>query len=157
WEQMYVAPATDPGAFSYAAKYQAGPWSRVLSGLWILTPLNLVLGSLATVIALLPSSVPTRLSIVLRPGELGLLRLCSGITILMVLIIIVMPLSQNFRYLAPIYGPMYIVGGIGLSALVQPAFRLQKPVAYACAAVLAMASLGSAVSGYRDFEVLFVQ
>ncbi len=56
------------------------------------------------------------------------------------MLILVSRNTQNFRYIAPVFGPMYLLGGFGLSALLQLARRYL-----------------SAIASYRNFESVYVK
>jgi len=56
------------------------------------------------------------------------------------MLILVSRNTQKFRYIAPVFGPMYLLGGFGLSALLQLARRYL-----------------SAIASYRNFESVYVK
>ena len=153
WQHMSGAVNTNP----YAWEYQNLPWYQLFWGFWILSPVNLVLAGFAVGLALLPERRLADLSLPRGPVDVRLLRLFSGMTVLLVAVILIVPTLQNFRYLAPIYGPMYLLGGIGLWVLLRLVARRVRGVAYqACAGLLAVAVLAGVFSQYRHFEQVYV-
>lgn len=118
----------------YGLQYQSGPWLRFFHAFWILTPVNLVLSAIA-------------ISVAVARRRLKELRLFAWIAVSLVMSILLMPISQNFRYLSPIYGCMYLLGGMGLWFLVDRAGRFSMALLFVSGMlVLAM--------GFRDYEVL---
>ena len=79
-------------------------------------------------------------------------------TALFIVLILVSRNTQNFRYIAPVFGPMYLMGGFGLWALLQLARnrlpRLPYLLSFSC--VIAVMA-GSAFASYRDFERVYVE
>ena len=120
-------------------------------------PVNLILVLGAFVMVPVSSKTLARRGIAFRPGELTILRLGSLISVVMVLVVLVMPMGQNFRYLATAYSSLYLVAGIGLGVLAGWAGRLRRGVNYAALAVLAALGLAGAITSYNDFELLIVQ
>jgi hypothetical protein len=142
WQHMGGALKDNP----YAWEYQNLPWYLFFRGFWIVGPVNLLLAAFAVVLS------------VYRPAAHPLLRLFSWITVLLVVVILAAPTLENFRYLSPVYGPLYILGGIGLSSLLEIAARKMDPGAYkAVAAVAVVIVLIGAMSQYRHFEQVYVK
>lgn len=118
----------------YGTQYQSGPWLQFFHAFWILTPVNLVLTAIAISVAVACS----------RPKEL---RLLSWIAVLLTMSVLLTPISQNFRYLSPIYGCMYLLGGMGLWVLLERAGRFSTTL-------LLVAGMLVLAMGFRDYEVL---
>jgi hypothetical protein len=118
----------------YGIQYQSGPWLRFFHAFWILTPVNLVLSAIAISLAVASP----------RPKEL---RLLSWIALSLVMSVLLLPSSQNFRYLSPICGCMYLLGSIGLQVLLERAGRFSS-------ALLLVAGMLVLAIGFRDYEVL---
>jgi len=126
-------------------------------GILDLNPVNAILSGFAVCLAVLPERRFACLP--LPPGsvDVSILRLFAWMTVLMISVILIVPTLQNFRYLAPVYGPMYFLGGIGLWVLVQIVARwLQGFPYHAFAVVTAVAVLAGVISQYRHFEQVYV-
>jgi hypothetical protein len=138
--------------------YQGGPWSQFIWGLWIISPMNLVLALFAVGLSILSKRQWALLALPFPQTNIYLLRLFSGLTVLLVLTLLVLPMGQNFRYLSPVYGPMYVLGGIGLWAFLHLAARRMQGLRYQALLVLTMmVVVVSAVAGYLDFERVYVK
>jgi len=152
WQHLNEATYTNP----YCVYYQGGPWYLSLWGLWILSPINLVLWILAAGCSLLPAGQLEEL-LELTGEQIAFYRLVSWMSVMLVVTILVLPNSQSFRFLAPVYGPMYLMGGVGvcvLASLVPGSLpSMAGKVAYIAIAALALAG---AVGEYRHFVRVFV-
>ncbi|MDD5423986.1 MAG: glycosyltransferase family 39 protein [Candidatus Omnitrophica bacterium] len=94
----------------YAVSYQSGPWYNIIYGLFILSPLNVLLcaaGMAGFAADLLKGN----------RGPEGVDRwVAGGLMAILTAYVIVMtwaPYCQNVRYLSPVYGIFYLVSGIG--------------------------------------------
>jgi hypothetical protein len=157
WLNFYTLPATHPSLNPWAAENQSGPWYSMTWGLWIINPLNLALCAVAAGIAVMPRSVLQRLGLPLRAVDLSILRLLCWTTVFDIAVVSVAPLAQNFRYLAPIYGPIYLLGGIGLWAAVTLVRQRPRWLAYPACAILAFLAVAAVNADYNDFEQLYVE
>ena len=90
--------------------------------------------------------------------DLTLLRFFCWMSALMTALILIAPIAQNFRYLTPVYGPMYFMGGFGMWALLQLARRHLQGAAYGVVVVAMLAVvITGAARGYLDFERVYVE
>jgi hypothetical protein len=119
WRNLNQATATNP----YCIQYQGGPWYLSIEGLWILSPIHLLLWAAGAVLLLLPVRYWKAFSLSFSSLEISSYRLFSWMAAMLLATILLLPNSQSFRFLAPVYGPMYFVGGIGLWTLVRMAAR----------------------------------
>jgi hypothetical protein len=142
----------------YAIEYQSGPWFQLARGFWILDPLNVVLGLFAAVLALIPRRYLLPVFPRLTPLQVSYLRLFCCMTALFIVLILVSRNAQNFRYIAPVFGPMYLLGGFGLWALPQFAGRYLHGIPYRLFLGFLIVVIASfAVANYADFERLYVE
>ena len=107
---------------AYAQTFQNGPWYGFLRGSVILDPVNVVLAAFGTGAAIL-LLVPERAREGVRVPSFPLQRPLAGLFVWMsaalVAFVLAVPTLENFRYLEPVYGPMYLLGGIGLWTVLQ--------------------------------------
>jgi 4-amino-4-deoxy-L-arabinose transferase-like glycosyltransferase len=155
--RITIDPASNPQALSWFIAFQSGPAYLLIRGLWILMPFNVIVSAAGIALSLVPERYLARFSIHFREREAAVMRLCSWLTVVMLAAIAIIPLSQNYRYLAPIYGPICVLGGIALSALMQAAARRVRPSAFAgLVGLVAVAVVASTISSYQMFDRLFV-
>ena len=129
----------------------------MLWGFWILGPVKLLLGAFAVSLSVLPDRWLALLSVTLRPPEQGMVRLFSWMTVVMVFMVLVLPIAQNFRYLSPIFGPICLLSGFGLRALLDLAARKLPGRAYwAVVGAVAAVVVAIAIADYRSFEGTYV-
>jgi len=152
YQHLNEATYTNP----YCVEYQGGPWYLSIWGLWILSPLNLLLWAFATLLSLRPQDRLIKL-IPFRPLELQCFRLFSWMSAMLLATILILPNSQSFRFLAPVYGPMYLMGGIGLWGLLHLAGRKMHGRAYqAVCGIAVVVALAGAVAEYQEFIRVYV-
>ncbi len=153
WRRLNEAVYSNP----YCALYQGGPWYLSIWGFWILSPLNLVLWAFAAGLSLLPMDRFQSLSLPIKPLELSCFRLFSWMSVMLTATILILPNSQSFRFLAPIYGPMYLMGGMGAWAVVHLVGRKVDAVTrrVACGVVAAVVLYG-AIAQYEQFVQAYV-
>jgi hypothetical protein len=143
---------------SYGAEYQSGPWLDFIRGFWIFNPLSTGFGLLAVGLALIPRPRLRRILPHLSPVHVSFLRLFCWMTALLLAAILLAGAAQNFRYIAPVFGPIYFLGGFGLWALLQFARRFLREIPYRLFfGSLILVAIGSAVASYRDFERVYVE
>jgi hypothetical protein len=144
-------------ANTYGAAYQTGPWYRLIRGFWILGPANLLLSALAVCLAALPDRWLVRLCPSFGERERSMLRLFSWLSVVLVGMILVLPIAQNFRYLSPMYAPMCLLSGLGLWALLDAATRkLPRGASWAAMAAVGAVLVSVAMADYRSFEKVYV-
>jgi 4-amino-4-deoxy-L-arabinose transferase-like glycosyltransferase len=153
WQHMREAVNGNP----YAWGYQNLPWPQFFQGFWILAPVNLILAALATALAAVPKRFWPVLSLTCHPEEVSRLRLFAASFVLLLLVLLVVPTLENFRYLSPAYGPFYLLGGFGLWAILSAAGRKLDPGVYKTVAAIALAVVFlCSVSDYNRFEQTYV-
>lgn len=153
WQHMREAVKDN----SYAWEYQNLPWYQMFRGFWILSPVNFVLAGFAMVLSVLPERRWAAWRLPYRADEVSLLRLFSWMTAAVVALLLAVPTLENFRYLAPVYGPIYLLGGIGLWALLEIAARKMGSRAYKAAAAVSVAAvLIGCVVQYQHFQQAYV-
>ena len=100
----------------YAINFQNGPWYSHMLGWWILSPVPATLCLVCMAAWIMPGRIPAR---VLKFDDEA--RLVTWGLVLIALIVTVMatlpPYLKNLRYITFIYGPCYLLGGIGLRYL----------------------------------------
>jgi hypothetical protein len=67
----------------------------------------------------------------------------------------VTPHHLNLRYVCAIFGPFYLLAGIGFQQVLQLARKYLKPYGNGIVAILAVCLLFSAVMDYRHFKTSF--
>lgn len=151
WRHAYVDVPAGPQA-SWAVINQSGPWYEFVYGLWVLAPLTA--GFSLTAVALVAVPARTRLRPAMRASERFLVPFLAYTITVMILALLIMPLSQNLRYLAPVYGALNILGGIGFAGLVNTALCFRPMFAYPLAAAAAALVLINLNASYGDSELL---
>ena len=153
YQHLSEATYTNP----YCVEYQGGPWYLSIWGLWILSPLNFLLWAFAAGLSLLPERRLNGLSLPFRPLEIQCFRLISWMSAMLLVTILILPNSQSFRFLAPVYGPMYLMGGMGLWAVLHLAARKLRGFAYqaVCGAAVVIV-LAAAIAEYQQFVRVYV-
>jgi hypothetical protein len=154
WQRVFAATKGN----AYGTEYQDGPWYNLLLGFWILSPVNLILSTIAIALSLMPERVLVRLGLPMNPMQISLLRLFAWVTVLVASTMLILPISQSFRYMAPVHGPMYLLGGFGLLALLHIASQKVRGLKYQAFRVLILVTvLAVAIGGYQDFERAYVR
>ncbi len=132
----------------YAVCYQSGPWHNVICGLFILSPVNVLLcfAGIAGFVFYRRESC-----------EGGLDREISFwlMVILAVYVIVMtwMPFCQNIRYLSPVYGVFYLVAGIGAWYIyIYLRSKLKGGALKAAVCLIAAVTVYSAASDYAYFR-----
>lgn len=132
---------------TYAIEYQTGPWYRILEGLWILTPIGVLLaavGIAGSFINKAPESDAAK-------GIIFVIFAFLGITILT-------PYCQNIRYLSVLYVPFYLMCGAGvwyIFSFVKPSLKGSMP--FVAAVVIACALIAISVRDCKKFEKVFLK
>ena len=153
YQHLNAATYSNP----YCVQYQGGPWYLSIWGLWILSPVNLLLWAFAAALSLMPEAKLKGLGLVFQPLELLCFRFFSWMAAMLLATILILPNSQSFRFLAPAYGPMYLMGGMGLWALTRLLAGKVHGVAYRVACgVAVVVALAGAIAQYQQFEHVYV-
>ncbi len=92
----------------YAVCYQSGPWHNVIYGLFILSPVNVLL-----CFAGISGFIFCRKRSCGEDLDRGVTFWLMVILAVYVIVMTWMPFCQNIRYLSPVYGVFYLVAGIG--------------------------------------------
>jgi hypothetical protein len=145
---VFVRTAAAMAGNAYAVEYQSGSWIRFIGTFFQLSPvaMNLfVLGALASV---LPCEG--------KPGRPVLIGL-AAFPLFLLGSSLVVPYSQNIRYLSPVYGPVYLIAAYGLWRAMELARSAMNATAFRFASAFVFAALiASAVEDWREFDRLFV-
>lgn len=155
WETFYVSRAVNPD--TWAMLYQSGPWYSMIHGLWVITPLNLVLSGVAVCMAFVSGNRLLHWKLISSIETSSIIRLLSVAAALVLGAISMLPTAQNFRYAATMYGPMYLLGGVGFHAFSAVAHRAHKWIAYPAVAGGVIVVLVSSVVANRMFERVCVR
>jgi hypothetical protein len=140
---VYVLTGRAIGTNPYAVEYQSGSWIRFFSAFFTLSPVTTCL-FLVGAVAAVRREQPVLAGLAIFP----LFLLASAL---------VVPHSQNVRYLSPVYGPVYLVAAYGFWWTIQLARQLLNTTAFRVAsATLIAALLIAAAQDWRDFERIFV-
>jgi hypothetical protein len=126
-------------------------------GWWVINALNIAFCAVAVLLSSLPGHVLRRWRIPLRPADLATVRFLSWTALFVITVVSLVPLAQNFRYLAPIFGCIQLLGGAGLWAIYKVASLSHRFVAYPAYAAVAVLVFMSVNAGYSDFEKLYVE
>lgn len=155
WRIFYEERAKTPDA--WAALYQSGPWYGMFHGLWLLTPLNVALVLLALLVTVLPARVLARFKLRMDGEERSLLRLFAWPSVLLFAAISTLPVAQNFRYLAAVFGPLYLLGGMGFAVMMYLIANHLRWAVYPAFALLGVGLLWSAAATHSLFERAYVR
>jgi len=140
---VYVLTGRAIGTNPYAVEYQSGSWIRFFSTFFTLSPVTTCLFLVGAVAAV-------------RRGQPVLTGL-AAFPLFLLASALVVPNSQNVRYLSPVYGSVYLVAGYGFWWTMQRARQLLSPTAFRFASVTLFAALiVAAVQDWREFERIFV-
>jgi len=132
----------------YAVCYQSGPWYNIIYGLFMLSPVNVML-CFAGITGLVFYRE--------RREAQGLDRATVFwlVSILVVYVVVMTwaPFCQNIRYLSPVYGIFYIVAGIGAWYIyIYLRAKLKGGALKAAACMMALLALVSAIGDYAYFR-----
>ena len=134
--------------------YQSGPWYSFPVGLWVLSPLT-AFGCAAGIAALLLPGCPLARTLSLTREQ----RLIAvGMTALIILIIIVAtvpPALKNVRLISFIFGPWYLMAGLGLTYMIVKLRALPWP--RAITALAALVVIYSCLSDFSRFQEYFLR
>lgn len=142
----------------YGEQYQSGPWYGLIEGFWVITSVNLILWAISIGASLLPERRLAGLNLTTHSAEVPLVRLFPLATLLVAAMMLILPIAQSFRYMAPVHSAMYLSGGIGFVLLWRlAAVRMQNRAFQAFCVVTAVVTLSGAIAGYRHFTTAFVE
>ena len=131
---------------TYAVEYQTGPWYRFVGGFWIISPLSAILCLVGIAGA--------------KPGfaKPGFAYGIAGFMTAVIVMTIIAPLSQNMRYISPLFGAFYLLGGLGFWNIVSRAKAKLSNFYFSVAmGWLVILVILAAVSDYGNFKKIFVK
>jgi len=133
----------------YAVEYQSGPWYYFLQGFWIISPVNAFLCVFGIAGAFLSS----------LPNDKNRSAIFSIIFFMVVFmtITILTPYCQNLRYVSVLYGPFYLMAGLGLWYIVSFIKLKTKDSFVYIAIAFIIAIILVAAGDYRNFKKIFVR
>ena len=126
----------------YALTYQSGPWYNILLGLWILSPVNLILCFIGIVITFI------------RDKRL-VIRGIASFMVIFLIIAILAPHFQNLRFLSVLYALFYLMAGTGLWYVFS--FFKDKKNKFGIVAVILAIVILAAIRDYQTFVSFFVK
>lgn len=143
------------GHNEYAINYQSGPWYYYIKGLWMLNPLATVFFAVGVLAAALRAFF--------KKGIAGIDdgHLLSDLVIFAAVFIAIATIPQylkNLRFISPVLGIFYLLGGFGFWYFVSAAAARAKGAILAAVFSLALITLILAASAdYARFDRLFVK
>lgn len=145
-------------ANTYAIEYQSGPWYHFLQGFWIMSPVN-TLFSIIGIGGVFLFSRPRRK---IKPLPIDKnSNAVFGIIFFMIAfitVIIAAPYCQNLRYVSPLYGPFYLMGGLGLWYIILFAKTRLNNFPFSITIVgIVIVIIFAAVDDYYNFKKLFLK
>ncbi|OGW75836.1 MAG: hypothetical protein A2Z72_04195 [Omnitrophica bacterium RBG_13_46_9] len=140
---------------SYATTYQSGPWYHFFGAFWRVSPWNAVLFLFGIAGMFLSGTLPGKAKMVSdnsRSSVFGIIFFMIGLMI----IIVTVPYQQNLRYVSVLYGPFYLIGGLGLwlvSRLLR--IKLYKPIFSVLLVCIVVAVIAGAITDYMEFVKVY--
>lgn len=129
---------------TYAARYQTGPLYEFAGGFWILSPLASILFISGAVFG--------------RKEKRGIVHGLLFFTLMATASVIITPLSQNFRYISPVFGCFYLVAGWGAwNILALSGKRLKNFSFYIATGCVVAVLIAGAIRDYRGFQRIFLK
>ena len=135
---------------SYAVEYQTGPWYYYLQGFWLLSPAATLFAIIGMVWTALSKS---------KEGKERLAALAILFFIITFFIIASIPEHlKNLRYISVLYGPFYLMAGIGIFNIIAVIKKKISSLTFnAVSAIFVIALLLSVVNEYRNFDRIFIK
>ncbi|MFH0731693.1 MAG: glycosyltransferase family 39 protein [Candidatus Omnitrophota bacterium] len=130
---------------TYAVTYQNGPWYYFITGFWLLSPVCTVFGLIGIITAFLQ-----------RQNE----KLYFGLVFFIVAFVIILTAPahfKNLRYISCVYGPFYLLGGLGawhMASFLK--LKFSRTYFYIAVAIIALAIVAGAARDYIHFYDLFI-
>lgn len=140
----------------YALDYQTGPWNNFFRSIWILSPFSISAAVIGIMVVLFRKylSGPLTDIFVNNSAVYTGLTYCTIAFFWMVMLI---PHSQNVRYISVIYAPICLVGGLGLWYMVCAARYFLKNISLYLIIFLALSGLVIVgINDYKNFERIFI-
>jgi len=133
---------------TYSIEYMSGPWIHFIGAFWIISFVNASLWVLGAAVVFLQRDVKN------RGINSGIIFLTGGL----ILITLLAPNVQNMRYLSPIFGVFYLIGGVGLwHILMYVKKKLSNfyfSIAVSCIGIILIVA---AVGDYQTYKKIFVK
>jgi hypothetical protein len=116
----------------YSKAQESGTGIDLIRGFWTISPF----ASLCFPLGLAAVALPRFFSRNAQPNR-RFAALLAGFTVLLLVIAILTPHHLNFRYMCPIFGPFYLIAGLGFawaaSVIMRHLSPSHRPVFVACA------------------------
>lgn len=136
----------------YAVSYQSGSWYRFLQGFWIICPTSTFFFLIGLLGIILKKEKIAGLK------ERQILLDVFLFSIILVLCLLIIPYSQNFRYLSVLYAPFYLLSGLGLWYTVSSIKTLpNRFVFYLISLFFSITLLLAATNDYRQFKKILAK
>jgi hypothetical protein len=133
---------------TYSIEYMSGPWHQFIGAFWIISPVNASLWVFAFG-SLLFSEKSSNKDI--NSGIIGL-------TIALIAATLLSPNVQNMRYLSPIFGAFYLIGGLGLwQAMLAIRKNLNSFYFSLVSTCIGIALLAGAIGDYQTYRKIFLR
>ena len=140
----------------YAIQYQSEPWYQFLGGFFIMSPLSAFLSFIGIRNILLSKKNGEELFIKNKSKEIF-----SGILFFMITFIVITsltPYCQNLRYLSVLFGPFYLISGLGLWGIITYAkIKLNKFCFNLTIIFILIVCVLGAISDYKRYNKIFVK
>jgi hypothetical protein len=137
----------------YSQAQESGTGIDLIRGFWTISPF----ASLCFPLGLAALALPRFFSRGARPNR-RIAAFLAGFTVLLLAIAVLMPHHLNFRYMCPIFGPFYLIAGLGFawaaSVIVSHLSPPHRPVFVVCAIVTIVVC---AIGDGTMFQVHFVR
>jgi hypothetical protein len=137
----------------YSLAQESGTWIDLIRGFWMVSPFVTLCFPLGLAAVALPRLFPCDAQPDRRTAAF-----LAGFTVLLPAVTVLMPHHLNFRFLCPIFGPFYLIAGLGFawaaSAIMVHLSPSHRPVFVACAALTIVVC---AVGDASMFQMHFVR
>jgi hypothetical protein len=137
----------------YSLMQESGTWIDLIRGFWTVSPF----ASLCFPLGLAAIALPRFFSRGAQ-SDRRTVAFLAGFTVLLPAVAVLTPHHLNFRYLCPIFGPFYLIAGLGFawaaSTIMAHLSPSHRPVFVACAALTIVVC---AVGDASMFQIHFVR
>lgn len=135
------------GTSLYGKEYQSGPWLNFITGLWLISPLSLVLYIVGAAGTLLPFEHKTYRDIETRRAACWLILF----SVIFFSMFIILPDSQNYRFVSVVFAPFYLIAGLGLWKILLSLKPFVKETMIVVVPAVAAAIIFAAIWDYQTF------